>query len=334
MVHCDHHLFETEMTANTAAVPSSRALTDDRSGVAAGTMRPNATEDPGISALAAEPVLVHSPIGVRVPFIFASPHSGRFYPESFTRLSRLDPISLRRSEDAFVDELFESVTELGAPLIAARFPRAFVDPNRSPHELDPAMFDSPFGLPVGPRSPRVAAGLGVIPRVVRDGLEIYAARLPAAEAAFRLEHFYRPYHAALAGLVTNAQAEFGVAIVVDCHSMPPPAKANDIVLGDCYGEAAATELISYVQKSLVQLGFSVARNTPNDGGYTTTVYGKPAAGVHAFQIEVSRGLYLDEARMEKSAGFASCKERLRRFAVKLVAEAGPWRRPLRASAAI
>jgi N-formylglutamate deformylase len=165
-------------------------------------------------------------------------------------------------------------------------------------------------------------------------LEIYGARLPAAEAAFRLEHFYRPYHAALSDLVRNAQAEFGVAIVVDCHSMPPPAKANDIVLGDCYGEAAATELISYVQKSLIQIGFSVARNTPYAGGYTTSVYGKPAAGVHAFQIEVSRGLYLDEARMEKSAGFASCKERLRRFAARLITQAGPWRRPLRASAAV
>jgi N-formylglutamate deformylase len=158
--------------------------------------------------------------------------------------------------------------------------------------------------------------------------------LPASEAAFRLEHFYRPYHAALSDLVTNAQAEFGVAIVVDCHSMPPPAKANDIVLGDCYGEAAATELISYVQKSLIQIGFSVARNTPYAGGYTTSVYGKPAAGVHAFQIEVSRGLYLDEARMEKSAGFASCKERLRRFAARLITQAGPWRRPLRASASL
>jgi len=322
------------MTANTAAIPSSRALSDDRSVGLAGTKRPNDADDPGIHALAAEPVVVHKPAGVRVPFIFASPHSGRLYPQSFTRLSRLDPISLRRSEDAFVDELFEGVTELGAPLITARFPRAFVDPNRSPSELDPAMFDAPLGSPVGPRSPRVAAGLGVIPRVVRDGLEIYAARLPAGEAAFRLEHFYRPYHAALAELVTNARAEFGVAIVVDCHSMPPPAKANDIVLGDCYGEAAGSELISYVQKSLVQIGFSVARNTPYAGGYTTSVYGRPAAGVQAFQIEVSRGLYLDEARMEKSAGFALCKERLRRFAARLVAEAGPWRRPLRAAAAI
>jgi N-formylglutamate deformylase len=273
--------------------------------------------DPNLHALAAEPVTVRAHGAPKVPFIFASPHSGRVYPSSFAQSSRLDAISLRRSEDAFVDELFDSVTELGAPLVAARFPRAFVDANRAPGELDPLMFDAPVNS-VGPRSPRVAAGLGVIPRVVRDGLEIYGTRLPAKEAAFRLEHFYRPYHAALAGLVASARAEFGVAVVIDCHSMPPPAKAHDIVLGDCYGEAASAELIGETQNILCGLGFSVARNTPYAGGYTTNLYGRPREGVHAIQIEVSRALYLDEGRMEKSSGFASCREKLRLFAGKLL----------------
>jgi N-formylglutamate deformylase len=276
--------------------------------------------DPNLHALAAEPVTVRAPSSPKAPFIFASPHSGRVYPSSFAQSSRLDAISLRRSEDAFVDELFDCVTELGAPLITARFPRAFVDANRAPGELDPLMFDAPVNS-VGPRSARVAAGLGVIPRVVRDGLEIYGTRLPAREAAFRLEHFYRPYHAALAGLVANARAEFGVAVVIDCHSMPPPAKAHDIVLGDCYGEAASPELTGEIQKILCGLGFSVARNTPYAGGYTTNLYGRPREGVHAIQIEVSRALYLDESRMEKSLGFASCREKLRFFAAKLL-EAG------------
>src|SRR5688500_720075 len=172
----------------------------------------DAVEDPNLRALAAEPLTIRGGNDPTVPFIFASPHSGRFYPSSFAQSSRLDPISLRRSEDAFVDELFDGVTDLGAPLIAARFPRAFVDANRAPGELDPAMFDAPL-VSVGPRSPRVAAGLGVIPRVVRDGLEIYRARLPAGEAAFRLEHFYRPYHAALADLVEQARAEFGARLL-------------------------------------------------------------------------------------------------------------------------
>jgi len=280
-----------------------------------------ALADANLRALAAEPVVIRKPRGQRVPFIFSSPHSGRFYPLSFAQSSRLDPISLRRSEDAFVDELFDSVTELGAPLICARFPRAFVDANRAPGELDPAMFDAPLSA-VGPRSPRVAAGLGVIPRVVRDGLEIYGTRLPAGEAVFRLEHFYRPYHAALAGLVEQTRAEFGVAVVIDCHSMPPPAKAHDIVLGDCYGEAAGPELIGQTQKILSGLGFSVARNAPYAGGYTTHLYGRPHEGVHAIQVEVSRALYLDETLMEKSAGFVSCRDRLRAFAAKLLGEAG------------
>jgi N-formylglutamate deformylase len=278
-----------------------------------------ALADGNLQALAAEPLLIRRPRGQKAPFIFASPHSGRFYPLSFAQSSRLDPISLRRSEDAFVDELFESVTELGAPLICARFPRAFVDANRAPGELDPQMFDAPLSA-VGPRSPRVAAGLGVIPRVVRDGLEIYGTRLPAGEAAFRLEHFYRPYHTALAALVEQTRAEFGVAVVIDCHSMPPPAKAHDIVLGDCYGEAAGPELIGQTQKILTGLGFSVARNAPYAGGYTTHLYGRPHEGVHAIQVEVSRALYLDETRMERSPGFISCRDRLRAFAMKLLAE--------------
>jgi len=302
------------MTGNAAALSASRS---------ADLGSWDAVEDPNLRALAAEPLTIRGGDGPTVPFIFASPHSGRFYPLSFAQSSRLDPISLRRSEDAFVDELFDSVTDLGAPLIAARFPRAFVDANRAPGELDPAMFDAPL-VSVGPRSPRVAAGLGVIPRVVRDGLEIYRARLPAGEAAFRLEHFYRPYHAALADLVERARAEFGVAIVIDCHSMPPPAKGHDIVLGDCYGEAAAPELIGQTHKILTGLGFSVARNAPYAGGYTTHLYGRPREGVHALQVEVSRALYLDESRMEKSAGFVSCRARLRVFAGKLLAEAGSW----------
>jgi N-formylglutamate deformylase len=318
MFHWAAQVAKWPMTGN-AALSSARSADTGSEALA----------DGNLMALAAEPVIIRKPRGQKAPFIFASPHSGRFYPLSFAQSSRLDPISLRRSEDAFVDELFESVAELGAPLICARFPRAFVDANRAPGELDPQMFDAPLSA-VGPRSPRVAAGLGVIPRVVRDGLEIYGTRLPAGEAAFRLEHFYRPYHTALAALVEQTRAEFGVAVVIDCHSMPPPAKAHDIVLGDCYGEAAAPELIGQTQKILTGLGFSVARNAPYAGGYTTHLYGRPHDGVHAIQVEVSRALYLDETRMEKSAGFISCRDRLRLFAGKLLAEAATLLKPRRA----
>ncbi len=300
------------MTGNAAAIVPDGSAPDEWAG------------DSAMHALAADPVRILMPERCGAPFIFASPHSGRSYPPSFARATRLDPVTLRKSEDAFVDELFDSVAQFGAPLVAARFPRAFVDVNRAPSELDPAMFDAPVESRVGPRTPRVAAGLGVIPRVVRDGVEIYGARLPAREAAFRLEHFYRPYHAALARLVNDSRAQFGVAIVVDCHSMPPPAKGHDIVLGDCHGEAASHRLSAQIQKLLGELGFSLAHNAPYAGGYTTSLYGRPDERVHAVQIEVSRALYLDEQRMEKNPDFVRCKERLRLFAERLIASSGQW----------
>jgi N-formylglutamate amidohydrolase len=287
--------------------------------------------DPAMEELRAQPVMVSRPQQQTAPFIFASPHSGSFYPASFARQSRLDPVTLRKSEDAFVDELFQAVTDFGAPLLAARFPRAFVDVNRAPGELDPAMFEAPLSHSIGPRTPRVAAGLGVIPRIVRDGIDIYGERLPTHEAAFRLDNFYRPYHAALAKLVVETRAAFGLAVVIDCHSMPPPSRGTDVVIGDCYGEAAASELIIETQRTLVDLGFLVARNAPYAGGYTTNLYGRPEAGVHALQIEISRALYLDEGRMEKTRGFAGCQDRLRRFAAKLLN--GSWMRLVRRQAA-
>ncbi len=280
----------------------------------------NPDHDPVLQDLLADPVLLLRPPRQTSPFIFASPHSGRSYPAGFVRQTRLDPLTLRKSEDAYVDELFTDVVEFGAPLLAARFPRAFIDPNRAPGEVDAAMFDGPVGCWVGPRTPRVAAGLGVIPRIVRDGVEIYPARLPAREALFRFEHFYRPYHAALAQLVSETRDSFGFAIVIDCHSMPPPLRGTDIVIGDCYGESAAPALSADAHRTVTALGCSVARNAPYAGGYTTKLYGKPDAGVHALQIEVSRALYLDETTLEKTAGFARCRERLSCFARSLISK--------------
>ncbi|HEX3487112.1 MAG TPA: N-formylglutamate amidohydrolase [Micropepsaceae bacterium] len=297
------------MSANQTGSPQDGAFT-------------GAAADSALEDLRSQPVMVARPLRQTAPFIFASPHSGRLYPASFARQSRLDAVMLRKSEDAFVDELFASVPELGAPLIAARFPRAFVDANRASGEIDPAMFDAPLASAIAPRTPRVAAGLGVIPRIVRDGVEIYVARLPAQEAHFRLESFYRPYHAALAKLVSETRELFGIAIVIDCHSMPPPSRGSDIVIGDCYGEAAAAELIVAAQRALAELGFAVMRNTPYAGGYTTNLYGKPESGTHALQIEISRSLYLDEASMTKTAAFPHCKERLSRFAARLMG--GSW----------
>ncbi len=280
----------------------------------------NPENDPVLHDLLNEPLLLLRPLRQTSPIIFASPHSGRLYPAGFVRQTRLDPLTLRKSEDAWVDELFTSVVESGAPLLAARFPRAFIDPNRAPGEVDAGMFDGPIGCWVGPRTPRVAAGLGVIPRIVRYGVEIYPARLPAREALFRFEHFYRPYHAALAQLVAETRDSFGLAIVVDCHSMPPPLRGTDIVIGDCYGESAAPALSAETHRTLTALGYSVARNAPYAGGYTTKLHGKPDAGVHALQIEISRALYLDEATLQKTSGFDRCREKLTSFARTVISK--------------
>ena len=295
------------------------ALSPEEARIAAG--------DETLWALLAEPVRVSRPETPLVPFVFASPHSGNVYPASFVQASRLDPLALRKSEDAFVDELFGFAASLGAPLLAARFPRVFVDANRAPSEIDASMFEGSMPLPVGARTARVAAGLGVIPRVVRDGVEIYRARLKPFEAAFRLNHFYRPYHEELARLIVAAQAKFGVAVLIDCHSMPAPARGGDIVLGDCFGESASPELSGTIHRLFHAQGFTVARNAPYAGGYSTRLHGRPDDGVHAVQIEISRALYLDETRMTKTIGFAPVQERLKGCGEALLSASGPWLLP-------
>src|SRR5579872_5862927 len=229
--------------------------------------------DAALALLFAEPFRLTRPARQTLPFIFASPHSGRTYPGSLLAGSRLDPVALRRSEDAFVDELFGAVTNLGAPLIAARFPRAYCDANRAPGELDAAMFTGPLAVEVDAPTPRVAAGLGMIPRIVRDGAEIYVRKLAPADADLRLRFLYRPYHAALAALAAETIAQFGVAIVVDCHSMPSALSVPDIVLGDRFGAAAPALLTGWAEDAFAQAGFSTTRNTPYAGGYTTMLYG-------------------------------------------------------------
>jgi N-formylglutamate amidohydrolase len=249
----------------------------------------------------------------RMPLVFASPHSGNAYSGPFLASIRLDRHAVRKSEDAFVDELFAGVVAEGAPLLKALFPRAFIDPNREPYELDPAMFAEPLPAYVNTRSPRVAAGLGTIPRVASSGDEIYRGRLAFADAVQRVNEFYRPYHAALGRLVGATVERFGLAILIDCHSMPSVGgpldedagrRRFDAVLGDCHGTSCTVELTDLVEGFLVDQGYRVARNNPYAGGYTTRHYGAPRRGVHALQIELNRGLYMDEAAIARGPGLA------------------------------
>jgi N-formylglutamate amidohydrolase len=292
----------------------------DTSKAATGQREPvQKAADPALAQLHAEPFAILAPARCSTPFVFASPHSGRLYPAGFVAASRLGPIGLRRSEDAFADELFMGVVANGAPLIAARFPRAYLDVNRAPGELDASMFDAPLTVTNDPAGPRVQAGLGVIPRIVRDGAEIYRGRLPAHEAEERLARFYRPYHVALARLIEETRSEFGLAVLVDCHSMPSAAAVPDVVLGDRYGISAAAPLMHAAERMFERHGFSTARNSPYAGGYTTHLYGRPARGVHALQVEVNRSLYLDEERVTRSAKFGEVQTRITRVLADLMA---------------
>jgi N-formylglutamate amidohydrolase len=249
------------------------------------------------------------PVTRRLPLVLASPHSGAEYPADLLAASRLDPMALRRSEDSFVDELFGAAPQLGAPLLSARFPRAYVDVNREAYELDPSMFTDALPKFVNAGSPRVRMGLGTIARIVASGEEIYSKKLLFAEALRRIEKLYQPYHHALRGLIKETEALFGGCLLVDCHSMPsgtcsPCEKSEaDIVLGDCHGVSCAPQFVEAARHFLTERGFAVAINAPYAGGFTTGHYGRPSVHRHALQIEVNRALYMDERDYQRKPFF-------------------------------
>jgi N-formylglutamate amidohydrolase len=260
--------------------------------------------------------------GQMLPVVVASPHSGGGYLPEFLAQSCLDEQALRRSEDSYVDELFAGAPELGAPLLRAHFPRIYVDPNREPFELDPRMFEDNVPDFVNANSPRVAAGLGTIARLAAGGQDIYAGKLRFAEALRRIESYYQPYHETLRRLVNGTAAQFGFCILLDCHSMPSqggPLESDagrpraDIVLGDCFGESCAPAVTARAEHTLAGLGYSVRRNAPYAGGFTTRHYGRPHHAIHALQVEINRGLYMDQETFAKGPGFSAVAARLGEF---------------------
>lgn len=250
--------------------------------------------------------------------IFASPHSGRDYPAEFLAASQLETLQLRSSEDAYVDRLLAGAPLCGAPLLCALTPRAYIDLNRAADELDPAVI---AGIDRVAHNPRISSGLGVIPRVVSGGRAIHAGKITQHEAQHRLIHHWRPYHEALGSIIEETCAAFGEAILIDCHSMPheaiethsrPGHPKPEVVLGDRFGAAAGREVVDQVEAAFATAGFHVVRNSPFAGAYIAQHYGRPLLRKHVVQIEIDRGLYLDEARVEPGPNFASFAARFDR----------------------
>lgn len=267
--------------------------------------------------------------------VFASPHSGRYYPAAFLARSVLDKKAIRSSEDAFMDDLIAGAVECGAPFLAANWPRAYLDLNRGADELDPALI---AGLKSSAHNPRISSGLGVIPRVVSNGRAIYSGKLDLAEAKARIAQVWTPYHTALEQVMEATRAEFGEAVLVDCHSMPHEAVDNvsqpgrprpDVVLGDRFGASADSDLVDQIETIFLQAGLRVSRNAPFAGAYIAQHYGRPSRRMHAVQIEIDRALYLDEATVQPNAEFANV-QRLMQGIVAQIADLGRRALPLAA----
>ncbi len=259
--------------------------------------------------------------------VFASPHSGRAYTWSFLRRTALNEQAIRSSEDAFVDELFDAAPRHGAPFLTATAPRAFVDLNRCIEELDPALIE---GVRKLGHNPRIASGLGVIPRVVANGKAIYSGKLTMAEARRRIDAYWTPYHDALRAQLDQAHVMFGEAILVDCHSMPHEAmdsvartgvRRPEVVLGDRFGAAASEEVVDRIEQAFSSAGLVVTRNTPFAGAYITQHYGRPGQCRHAIQVEIDRALYMNERLIRPNGNFAAFK-RLLDGVIAQIAEIG------------
>ena len=257
--------------------------------------------------------------------VFASPHSGRDYPASLLQRSILHRRMIRSSEDAYVDQLFDSATLFGAPLLAAAMPRAYLDLNRSANELDPALIQ---GARRHGHNPRVASGLGVIPRVVANGRAIYNGKLTMDEASLRIDTCWRPYHQRLKSLLAESHEMFGQAILIDCHSMPHEAVSQaggmhstrpEIVLGDRFGSSASGVIVDQIEAAFTSAGLNVVRNTPFAGAYVTRTYGRPARHQHAIQVEIDRSLYMDEDMIQPNANFQAFRDLLRQVTAQIAA---------------
>ena len=260
------------------------------------------------------PVVMLPARGSKIPLVFDSPHSGSHYPESFKTLVSLD--RMRRAEDAFVDELFAAAPDHGAPLIAATFPRLFVDPNRAPEDFEPSEVQGAFAVPLQP-SKKAAVGKGIVWTRLHGLASLYEAPLTATEVMRRIDAYWRPYHVAVASALDEAFDEFGCVYHVNCHSMR--ARGNpmdedgesdrpDFVISDGDGGTSDPHFTKFVSDHLRDEGFTAPCNDPYKGADLVRRYSDPARGRHSIQIEINRKLYMNEERVEKAATFPAVKD--------------------------
>ncbi|CAL1690605.1 hypothetical protein MMB232_00735 [Brevundimonas subvibrioides] len=285
------------------------------------------TPEPDISRPSGDVFDIAWPKETAGRLIFASPHSGGHSPDDMRPAAGLSPLTLRSAEDVAVDRLIAVGADHGVPVLTARISRAYLDLNRSPSELDPVLIeDVPAAEPTG----KVAAGFGVVPRRAGDGTSLYDRRLSLDEAGRRIARVHVPYHAALAGLLTEARDRHGTALLVDWHSMPSRAagvptrgqRSVDIILGDRHGAACRSATSRRARALFEAQGWRVGLNAPYAGGYATQHWGRPGAGFEALQVEINRALYLDERTLEPSAAYEGFKAALAAVIAGLAGDLG------------
>lgn len=240
------------------------------------------------------------------PVILSVPHSGSIYPQDFIKETCHSKRDLRQVEDAFVDELFQPVQALGIPLIKARFPRVYLDLNRSRSEFDPQLYETRLPSCYRGYSAKVYNGLGIIPRTLGENRPIYKTKRNFPDDLEKVKRLYEPYHTEIERLLQKSLNMFGFALLVDCHSMPSRSEhaisdSLNFVLGDRYGRTCHPSITDIFERAIQNTGYLVQRNHPYAGGYITEHYGQPNRNIHAIQIEINRSLYMNETRIQKYA---------------------------------
>jgi N-formylglutamate amidohydrolase len=274
-----------------------------------------------VNPMSIESIHIHGPVA-RVPLVLDSPHSGCEFPADFGAV--LSESDLREGEDCFVDELYLPATELGAALLAARFPRTYLDPNRHRGDVDLDLIEGGHWPHDYVPSGKHRIGKALIWRTLDDGRAIYGRKLAVDEVVARIERCHAPYHRALVELLEAAHARFGVVYHLNCHSMPAIGGEQseggagqvraDFVLGDRDGTSCDPAFTEFVRATIASLGYRVAVNDPYKGVELVRAYSNPRAGRHSLQVEINKRLYLDEATRTKHAGF----DRLQRDLLRLV----------------